>query len=292
MYNKLIVLASRLFAINIKAGLLISQLSKFAAETTYYRAISIRSPKAGDTPQEKLENTKQQALNSISEIFNTGHINTGKNYPTPSGEAEFNVTRHWEVALYYATYQTERQLKQGNLILPIIVSGIINDEELILDPDELEDRALQWPSLEQIQNQTYDPNWHDFMVRNYGQETFQPLLAQYTNYLEKGLSPFVAKKYAVKDVILNSPEHARHQTHSVDPDFKDQLRIPEAKMAALPVQHVFLIQGDGSVAELTPANYQEEIAAWQPNTLEELREIKKNQPFSGVEEGYFPYATR
>lgn len=292
MYNKLLVLASKLYCKNTKAGFQLSQLCKFAADAVYYRAISIRSPKGGNTPKERLQNTKQQALASLSEIFETGHINTNRNYPTPSGEKEFNITRHWEIAVYYATYQTERQLKQGNVILPIIVSGTIDDKNLILDPDELEDRALKWPTLEQLQNKTYDSNWYDFMIRNYGSKTFQPLLSQYQMYLERGVNPFIAKKDAIKDIILNDPEYARHQTHSVDTTFKDQLRIPEAKMATLPVEHVFLIKKDGSVEELTSSNYQEKIMTWQPNTLDELREIKKHQPFSGVQEGYFPYATR
>lgn len=285
MYKQLFALLTKLN--NRQAKFDIHSILKLAATTSYYRAIPVRSPKSGSTWDEKVEDTKQQALAIISKIF-TEHSIEALGYNT----TEHNISRHWEVAVYYSHYQTERQRTKGNPILPIIVSGTVSEELLGPDKDELLDPSLKWPSLQDIENRNYS-SWFDFMSKNFGAPLVIDMLKQYVNDLQSGIDPQKAKDNAVNTYLTQDRLH--DQKMSVDTNFKDQLRLPVSVMKHLPVENVFIItneNGKDNPIEVTPDNYQQIIASWKPYNPDELKQIKQDQPFEGVQERYYPFATR
>lgn len=286
----LIHLATKLSRNNHKAAQRdVLSLLRFAAETTYYRAISVRSP-SGNTFEEKVQAAKKRAIEIVEGIFKKKTI-AAEGY----NDKEHNITRHWEVAVYYAHYQSGRQLKVGNPIFPIIVSGILpKEEDLIPDIDELIDPTLQWPSLTDLE-QRKAGDWINFMIKNFGEDVTLTLVKAYVNNLREGMPSQDAKKKAIEKNYEGLKEATYDTRMSVDTDFKDQLRMPLTKMNLLPVQSVFMLDfqnGQEIPIELTPSNYLEAINAWTPYTLAELEEIKKEQNFDGIKEKHYPFATR
>lgn len=184
----------------------------FAADYQYYRGIPIKIPmqmysalnKAIDAKQpapftyeQMVEAVRADGRKAIKEILQDGAAKC-KGYT----QAEHYITPHWENAVYYATYMTEKRLGNAEPMLPLVVGGIVDDRHLILDwheqrataiaPEKAnqtpEERASHkfspWPTKEEILSNQLSPRaeeWMSFMYSQFG-PAFEKYLVKFPEY--------------------------------------------------------------------------------------------------------------
>lgn len=326
IFIRLARLAKALLKSNPTEGAKLVSLLKYAADYTYYRGIPVKIPATMYKEQsaaidkglpppytivEMTEAIRNDAKKAIGKILNQGFARA-EGYT----KDEHYVTPHWEVAEYYATYMTERRIKNQETMLPVVISGTVDDKDLILDWHEMASTTNKWPDDEEITSWNFsDPKWLDFMHNKYGPDfdnylrkypaTRQRInqLEQQINILKESSDPVAKNQITTlkKEVdkekakffesLSRDPELIQHFTIGTGESVKNQVRIPTDKLEKLPVDHVLigLTNTDGEIefVEARKDNYERIIDSWVPPSPEIWKRYKKEkQQFEGMAEGY------
>jgi hypothetical protein len=207
----------------------LQRIMVFAADYQYYRGYSalnkavVAKQPAPFSYGEMVEAIRKDAKIAIEEILKTGTA-VAKGYT----KAEHYITPHWENAVYYATYLTEKRLGNAEPMLPLVVAGIVDDQQLILDwheqaasanrdlgPRDPKDpsRPLNpsaWASPEEITTQqlsSRSEQWLDFMHSQFG-PGFDKILTKFPEYKNEAIR--------LSDEIREGEKAAIHQGDSAE----------------------------------------------------------------------------
>jgi len=144
-----------------------------------------------------VESVREDARKAIKEILRDKTAKC-KGYT----KVEHYITPHWENAVYYATYLTEKRLGNAEPMLPLVVGGIVDDQHLILDWHEQKATAIApekanqtsediashkyspWPTKEEILSNQLSPRseeWMSFMYSQFG-PGFEKYLVKFPEY--------------------------------------------------------------------------------------------------------------